>query len=71
MNNLNQWDVKQIIDIVSKGLNSILMSKPDIPPEELEKKARVLVKIYIDVLNELKNPPAQETLDFPINDEIE
>jgi hypothetical protein len=68
MTNLNQWDIKQIIDIVSKGLNSILMSKPDISDEDLQKKAKALLKIYQGVFSELKNPSTNETLDFPVDE---
>ena len=55
-NNLNQWEIKQIIDIVSKGINSILMGKPDTSNKELENKADALVKIYQKVFSNLKNP---------------
>lgn len=68
MSNLNQWDIKQIIDVVSKGINSILMSKPDISDTELSDKAKTLVKIYQQILNELKEID-NGTLDFPIKDE--
>jgi len=68
MSNLNQWDIKQIIDVVSKGINSILMSKPDISDTELFGKAKTLVKIYQQILNELKEID-NGTLDFPIKDE--
>jgi len=68
MSNLNQWDIKQVIDVVSKGINSILMSKPDISDKELSDKAKTLVKIYQQIFSELKETD-NGTLDFPIKDE--
>ncbi len=52
----NQWEIKEIVEVVSKGLNSVLMAKPDIPIDQLKKLAEELTCIYTDLHNKLKQP---------------
>ena len=51
---MTQWDIKQIIDVVSKGVNSVLMNNPRVEIKELRKTAKGLVKIYKKILDDLK-----------------
>lgn len=51
---MTQWDIKQIIDVVSKGVNSVLMNNPKVEMKELRKIAKGLVKIYKKILDDLK-----------------
>lgn len=63
---MNKWEIKQIIDCVSKGVNSVLMntqSNPDI--EKLKELASDLTEIYISVLKRLKNEPEVLPEDVP------
>jgi len=69
--NYNQWEIKQILDIVSKGINSVIMNKPDIEISQLETLARNLVQIYSSILEDLKEEKKEKGLDvdIPVSDE--
>ena len=72
MTNYSQWDIKQLLDIISKGLNSVLMTKPDTPPEQLKALADALLEIYSDILDTMKNqsPTKSQELNFPEDEEL-
>jgi len=72
MTNYSQWDIKQLLDIISKGLNSVLMTKPDTPPEQLKALAQSLLEIYSDILDTMKNqsPTKSQELNFPEDEEL-
>ena len=50
----DNWDRKLIIECVSKGINSILMQKPDVEIDRIKKIADFLTKLYIEKMEELK-----------------
>ncbi len=57
---MNQWEIKQIIDVVSKGVNSLLMASEKMPPaEELKKLSSVLCGIYVEMIANLKKTPTK------------
>lgn len=43
---LNQWEQKQILDIASKGVNSILMNSTNVEVEKLWKTFINLIQMY-------------------------
>ena len=49
----NQWETKQILDIVSKGVNSVLMNRTA-STAQLKKLANDLTDIYCEILEKLK-----------------
>jgi len=67
---MNQWEIKQILDVVSKGVNSILMNKPDTDLKTLEKTAKGLTKIYSDLINSFKNPQEEKIVKMPTEPEV-
>jgi|GEM_PF-4573265 len=68
----NNLDIKQLLDIISKGVNSVLMTKPDTPPEQLKALADALLEIYSDILDTMKNqsPTKSQELNFPEDEEL-
>ncbi len=68
----NNLDIKQLLDIISKGVNSVLMTKPDTPPEQLKVLAESLLEIYSDILNAMKNQSSTKSqeLNFPEDEEL-
>jgi len=51
---MNKWEIKQIIDVVSKGVNSILMREGELKNlDVLREYAEGLTKIYTDILERL------------------
>ena len=58
---MDKWDVKQIFDAVSKGINTFLMSKNELPTEqELRALAEDLKQIYVNIIKELKKEITEE-----------
>jgi hypothetical protein len=53
MSNFNQWENKQLIDVISKGVNSVLMNREP-KAGELERISKELKEIYVGLLKELK-----------------
>lgn len=68
----NNLDIKQLLDIISKGVNSVLMTKPDTPPEQLKALADALLEIYSGILDAMKNQPPTKSqeLNFPEDEEL-
>ena len=59
--NYTQWEIKQILDITSKGINSVLMNGKKIPsPIKLRQLGMFLTELYKEILGELKNPDVKE-----------
>lgn len=52
--NDKKWEAKQLLDIVSKGVNSVLMQNPKTSLAELKTLAEGLTKIYAEILQDLK-----------------
>jgi len=50
----DNWDRKLIIECVSKGINSVLMQKPDIDLEKLESIGEFLIVFYVSKMEALK-----------------
>jgi len=63
---MNQWEIKQIMDVVSKGINSILIN-PDkkVTREDIEKWAEFLTETYIKVLERLKKEQQKSGIEAP------
>lgn len=61
----NEWDRKQLMDIVSKGINSVLMQKPEVPISKLEELAKGLLKIYKQIHLELAPSSKGEEVNLP------
>ena len=58
---MDKWDVKQIFDAVSKGINTFLMSQNELPTEqELRALAEDLKQIYVNIIKELKKEITEE-----------
>ena len=58
---LGPWELKQIIDIVSKGVNSVLMNSKEIPDKEtLKELAKGLTEIYVEMIENLKEQKEEE-----------
>lgn len=56
MPKLNSYELRQIIDIVSKGINSVLMHSKEIPDKKtLNLLAENLTGIYTAMLRDLKS----------------
>lgn len=73
--NYNQWEIKQLLDIISKGVNSVLMTKPDTPPETLKILANTLLDIYEEILTKMKGNVKEYTkktqeINFPEDEEL-
>lgn len=51
---LNNFEIKQIIDVASKGINSVLMADPKATTAKLQKVGDFLVGFYRDKIAELK-----------------
>ena len=63
---LGPWELKQIIDIVSKGVNSVLMNSKEVPDKDtLKTLAENLTEIYIGMIENLKEQKGEE-VDVPI-----
>lgn len=58
--NYNTWEIKQILDVVSKGVNSYLMNAKKISLIKCEQLGKGLTQIYKDILADLKNPDVYE-----------
>jgi len=55
---MDKWEIKQIVDCVSKGVNSVLMNaQKRETKKKLEELALDLTEIYIKVLKRLKQEP--------------
>lgn len=52
---MDKWDVKQIMEAVSRGVNSFLMNKQEAPAEEtIRFLAMTLKDIYVSIIEDLK-----------------
>ena len=60
---MDKWDVKQIMDLVSKSLNSLLInSNKQWTKAELLKQAKEFADVYLALLMQLKSVKTPETL---------
>jgi len=50
----NEWEVKQIIEVVSKAVNSVLMTKPETSITDIRPLANELMMLYAQMLKDLK-----------------
>ncbi|MEM5782492.1 MAG: hypothetical protein QXD43_04850 [Candidatus Aenigmatarchaeota archaeon] len=50
---MNKWDIKELIEVVSKGINSVLMAQPNTDLTKLNELAKGLLKIYTEIYQEL------------------
>jgi len=62
--NMNQWEIKQILDLTSKGVNSVLMHKEEVNQKELKGLAEFLVDLYSGIIADLKGEDNKEDKPF-------
>ena len=58
--NYTQWDIKQLLDVISKGVNSYLMNTKSPSLIKCEQLGVGLLEIYKKILADLKNPDVYE-----------
>jgi hypothetical protein len=61
----NEWEIKQILDVVSKGVNSVLMNSKSYSPKKLRQMGVFLMELYKELLDDMKTP---QEIEEPIID---